>query len=175
FIDQLYMDVLGRSTRASQADPAGFNGFVGSLALSEEIVRRNAVTVVDHSNEYFTSLVNGFYTKYLGRPVSPGELPNWIGQLQLGTLTDESLSAILVASDENFARHGSNNAGWLTGAFNDILGRAPDPSGFNLFLGQLQAGRSRFSVASQLLTSDEYRRNLVQNYFTKFLGRSADD
>jgi hypothetical protein len=175
FIDQLYLDVLGRQTRASQADPAGFNGFVGSLALSEENIRRNAVTVVDHSSEYFTTLVNSFYTKYLGRPASPGELPNWIGQLQLGTLTDESLIAILVSSDENFARRGSDNVAWLTGAFNDILGRAPDPSGFNLFLGQLQSGRSRFSVASQLLASDEYRRNLVQSYFTKFLGRSADE
>ena len=61
----------------------------------------------------------------------------------------------------------------MQSAFADILGRVLDSSGQTFFLGQLANGASRTDVALELLSSTEYRTNLVSSYYTSFLGRSG--
>jgi hypothetical protein len=167
FVNQLYVDFLGRS-----ADDFGLNIFLQNQAAAEDRSRQTTASVLDHSGEYIGNLVAAQYATYLGRPASGGEIANWVNQFR-GGVTDETFNSILLGSDEYFARRGGSNASWLNGVFADVLNRAPDPSTQAFFLGELQAGQSRASVALQILTSSEYRRGLIQSYFTKYLGRSA--
>jgi hypothetical protein len=171
FVSALYTNpsILGRSTAPSSAEESGW---LSLLSGAELTARSSIVNAIVHSDEYRTLLINTFYSKYLGRPASSTDRAVWLPQLQTG-LTDEAFLAALLGSDEYFANHGSSNASWLDGVFNDLFGRLPDPAGQSSLLGQLQAGVSRTSVAQQLVTSTEYRTDLIQTDFTTYLGRAA--
>ena len=68
----------------------------------------------------------------------------------------------------------TGNAAFVCGLYEDVLGRAADPAGLNNFLAQLSAGTTRTAVAGELLTSTEYRRDLIASFYQEYLGRSAD-
>ena len=58
--------------------------------------------------------------------------------------------------------------------FQDALGRGADPAARAFFAQELSAGATRRQVAAQILSSDEYRQDLVNDAYIQFLGRSAD-
>jgi photosystem II stability/assembly factor-like uncharacterized protein len=171
FVNALYTNpsILGRSTPPSSSE---LSAWLGVLSQAELAARSSVANGVLQSDEYRTLLIMTFYSTYLGRPASPSDISNWLPQLQRG-LTDEAFQAAILGSDEYFADHGSSNPSWLDALYNDVLGRAPDSSGQSQFLGQLQAGISRTTVALELLTSAEYRTILIQADFMKYLGRAA--
>lgn len=68
----------------------------------------------------------------------------------------------------------SGDTAFLCALYIDLLGRPADSSGLALWQSQLAAGTSRSQVAYMLLTSQEYRTNLVEGYYQQFLGREAD-
>jgi hypothetical protein len=71
-------------------------------------------------------------------------------------LTPAELDAALFGSDEYFiAFGGSTPAGFVTAAWNDILGRPIDAGGLDLFAGALARGATREQVAFGLLSSNE--------------------
>jgi hypothetical protein len=167
FVNRLFLDLLGTAP-----DAATLNQALQSLSHDEEDFRHIITDALDHSPEYRTALIASYYAKYL-RPASQQEIDNWLAEFNNG-LTAENLIAILVGSDEYFnspAHGGGTNETWVTAVYHDILGRDPDPSGQAAFLAQLNAGASRSTVALEMLSSDEYRRILIQSYFTKYLGR----
>lgn len=171
FVTDLYTNpsILGRGTAPS---PVELNGWLTVLSQAEVVARSGVVNGFLQSAEYHTLLITTFYGKYLGRSASAADIGAWLPALQAG-LTDEAFLAALVGSDEYFANHGSTDASWLDAVYNDLLNRPPDPSGQALYLGQLQGGVSRTAVAQQLLTSAEYRSDLIQADFMKYLGRGA--
>jgi hypothetical protein len=62
----------------------------------------------------------------------------------------------------------------VTALYQDILGRTPDAAGRALFVGQLQAGATRQSVALSLLNSREYLGHVVDGLYQDYLNRPAD-
>ena len=69
---------------------------------------------------------------------------------------------------------GSSNQVWLAQAYQDILGRAVDPSGLAFWNAVLAGGTSRGVVAYMLLSSTEYHADQIQSAFQTLLHRSAD-
>jgi hypothetical protein len=67
----------------------------------------------------------------------------------------------------------AGNGDYLFYLYNSILGRNPDTSGYNNFVGILNAGGSRTTVANALYYSAEHRSNQVQGYFQTYLKRTA--
>ena len=63
---------------------------------------------------------------------------------------------------------------FLCSAYEDLLGRAPDPGGLSFWDAQLAGGTSRTTVAYDIVTSSEYRSDLVNGYYEAFLGRARD-
>jgi hypothetical protein len=165
YIKQLYVDLLMR-----QADPTGLNTFVLQMDSQEQSSRGPLVNALVQSPEYKADLTNAAYLKFLGRAASPSDVNTWVGRLGVNA-TDEQFFATLIGSQEYFNNHGGTNQSWLNAAYVDILNRTPDSGGQAALLAQLQAGTSRFTVAMELLTSTEYRQNLIRNDFTKYLGR----
>ena len=80
----------------------------------------------------------------------------------------------LLGSQESFLQGGGTNAGWLDLLYHYLLNRGRDASS-QLFLDCLNAGVcNREQVAHVLLTSAEYHRILVQQFYVTYLGRAAD-
>jgi hypothetical protein len=89
----------------------------GSLALSLERTDR---------------LVTTEYQQLLGRAPTPGELVGWSAQVSAG-LDIRSLEAHLVGSAE-YRGQFTSDGGWLIGAYQELLGRAPTDSEMNTWL-----------------------------------------
>ncbi len=68
--------------------------------------------------------------------------------------------------------HGTS--AFVCAAYENLLGRLPDTSGLATFGGLLNAGVSRTQVAADLVSSAEYRGDLVNAFFEQFLDRPAE-
>jgi hypothetical protein len=153
-------------------DQAGLDFNLNGLLNGYAVQRQAENTALITSTEYRNSLVTAWYTKYLQRTADAGGLAGALASLAAGA-TDEQVIADLVGSTEYFQLHGSDNTSFLYAVFNDILGRAIDVGAKTFFLGQLSFGVSRTNLALELLSSTEYRANVVGGFYTKLLGRSA--
>jgi hypothetical protein len=67
------------------------------------------------------------------------------------------------------------NQRFVTRAFQDLLGRAPDAGGLAYWVAQLDQGVPRSAVAEQLTHSAEYYATIIRPAYQQFLGRDADD
>ncbi len=88
-----------------------------------------------------------------------------------GDATDLEVRAAILASDEFFNQHGASFPGYVEAIYQSILGRAAEPSGMSTWVGQLNAGASRLSVARSILSSSEANRTLVASWFQSDLLR----
>ncbi len=179
FVKALFVDTLGRPV-----DATGLSFYTNQLDNVMTGVLPTVMNFFVTAPEYQFRLVNlpgsgvgsGFFERYLGRPAGPGEDIFWVTQLRAGT-TDEQVIAGFVGSDEYFNRQskgGGNNTQFVTSAFQDIFGRAPDAGGLTFYVGQLNSGAAkRTDVAMALLTSDEARNNLIDQDFRTYLNRPS--
>ncbi len=65
-----------------------------------------------------------------------------------------------------------SNERWVNQIYVDLLGRVADAGAISTLTGAL-AGSTRPAVALSLLTSDEYRKNLVSSFYSTLLHRGA--
>jgi hypothetical protein len=123
------------------------------------------------SSEYFTNLVSAFYQQVLHRQPDLAGAAFWVSQLQHG-MTDEQLEANLLNSTEYITDHGGGGSTWVTGVYNDLLGRAPDAGGLQAWTTVMAAGESFFQVALAFATSAEREAQRITQDYQLFLGRS---
>jgi hypothetical protein len=81
--------------------------------------------------------VAGYYELFLGRPAEASELAGWVSQMARG-MSDQQVVTLFLTSDEFFTGQGSSFQGWLNGVYQLLLGRAPDPEGFNYWQAYMQ-------------------------------------
>jgi hypothetical protein len=99
FVDQLYLDLLGRGRISSET------GFVDALN-SGTATKLSVSTAVAQSTEYFQHVVNQIYSTTLGRQGSAAEINGWVHLLGQGS-RDEQVLALILASGEYFLRQHS--------------------------------------------------------------------
>ncbi|HEV3447868.1 MAG TPA: DUF4214 domain-containing protein, partial [Gemmataceae bacterium] len=168
FLNKVYPDLLNRP-----ADTAGLNVFSAALQAGQ-LTRPAVVAAIEASSEYRTGLVQGLYSQLLHRSADPAGLTAFTNFLGLGG-TPEQVAALLAGSPEYFqSRGGSSNDGFLNALYADVLHRTVDAGGRTSFDQLLGMGVSRIYVANVILTSQEYRQDLVQSYYQRFLHRAAD-
>lgn len=86
------------------------------------------------------------YQAALGRAPDPTGLSYWPEQLQAGVPLD-TLAAGFLGSPEFQARFGApDNPGFVTQLYQNILGRAPDASGYASWINALDGGATRADV-----------------------------
>jgi hypothetical protein len=170
WVISLYDNILGRAPEA-----AGLNAFLSNLLNGFAAQRLVVATALDTSVEYYANLTTALFQQFLRRTPGPVELNQRITQLQTGS-KDEDLINVLVSSNEYFENPtlgNSNNSTWLNQIYLDILGRNRD-AGSDVFLTGLNNGTmTRGFVAGTLLGSQEYRTDLINRYFSLYLGRPA--
>ncbi|HEV3118154.1 MAG TPA: PQQ-dependent sugar dehydrogenase [Gemmataceae bacterium] len=66
------------------------------------------------------------------------------------------------------------NQNFVTHVYEDLLGREPDSSGLNGWVGQLNAGMSRFQVTQSIEASAEWRDHEVSGLYQSLLHRQPD-
>ncbi|HEV3082905.1 MAG TPA: DUF4214 domain-containing protein [Gemmataceae bacterium] len=168
FVSKIYPDLLNRP-----ADTAGLNVF-GAALQAGQLTRPAVVTAIEASPEYRTGLVQGLYSQLLHRSADAAGLTAFTNFLGFGG-TPEQVAALLAGSAEYFqSRGGSSNDGFLNALYADVLHRTVDAGGRTSFDQLLGMGVSRIYVANVILTSQEYRQDLVQSYYQRFLHRAAD-
>jgi hypothetical protein len=167
FVCKAYDDLLGRPVDA--AGLAFWTAFLNGGGTRGQVVQ-----ALVSSGEYRADLVGSMYRAYLHRAADPGGLA--LGTWLLGVgVRDEAIEAALLGSPEYFAtRGGSTNAGFLAALYQDLLHRAPDPSGLASWEAQLTSGTSRAAVAGALLGSPERLAQLVSADYQHYLRRAVD-
>jgi len=164
FINQLYIDLLGRT-----ADAAALSTFNALLAGGG--THNDVAAAVLVSAEYRQKLLTDFYSTFLHRPILPAEVSFW-GPAFAAGMTDEQIESQILASPEYFALAGSSNSIWISHVYNDVLGRSPSAPETAAFLS-LIGSSSRLNVALAILNSGEAITRRVQQAFPRLLHRTA--
>lgn len=68
----------------------------------------------------------------------------------------------------------ANHENWIAAVYRDLLGRAPDAAGRSAWLAYLRGGGSRTNVALGVVTSNEARGFVVEDFYSALLGRHPD-
>jgi hypothetical protein len=166
YVGNLYSLLLGRA-----ADPSG-SYWVG--LLDEGASPGSVIVAIENTPEYLGIGVTGIYRQYLSRTPDSGGLSYWVSQLQGGETIEQVIQGF-ISSPEFFQAQGHGaNSGLVTAFYQDVLNRAPDPTGSNFWVNALNTGAvSPAGMAWGFLTSQEYRNNLVDSYYQEFLLRNA--
>jgi hypothetical protein len=116
--------------------------------------------------------VDRVFVDFLGRPADPSGKAYWIRSLGSGK-TMRTFRAQLFGSNEYFTKAGGTNEAFMRRAYNDVMGRNPDPAGFEFWVNRLNRGAERGGVVANFLGSTEARRTLTNTQFLRFLDRTA--
>jgi uncharacterized delta-60 repeat protein len=174
WLDQVYQGLLGRNR-----DP-GSQGFLDCLNNST-CTRQDVASAILGNTEYQSRFITNTYTTYLGRAPADVEINLWLPLLKQPAAgpsqpsSQEQFVAAILSSGEYFQNQGGTDQAWIHSLYAKLLGRPADPAGFTAgLLGMVNSSTAqRQSVTSALVTSDEYRRNLVAGYYSTLLGRAA--
>ena len=166
FLCALYRDILGRT-----ADAVGLSTYEAQLSggTSRGIVAEELLSSTEHRRDMIAS----YYEHYLGRPADTGGFATFLTLFAQGA-DAENVQAAIIGSTEFANRSGGTASGFVSALYEDLLNRPVDPAGLATFTGQLATGAARSDVAEELLTSAEYRSDLIASYYQTYLGRPAD-
>jgi hypothetical protein len=161
----------GTATIAAASDPGTANPLPGNPAPAHLAEVASALT---HSTEYYQNLITATYQKYLGRNPEPAGMAVWVQAKQNG-LSDESLEAGFIGSQEYIANHGGSGAGWVEGMYQDLLGRTPGADEVNAWVRNLQNGMAPQQVAYFFAHSAEREGQRITADYETYLGREPEN
>jgi hypothetical protein len=147
-------------------------GIVNFGAVSAA-ARNQVASALTHSNEYYARVVTAAYQRYLKRDPEAAGLASWVSALQSG-LTDERLEASFIGSPEYIHNHGGTGEAWVTGLYQDLLGRNPDQVGLNAWLTALHNGQSPADIAYGFAASPEREGQRITADYQTYLSRAPE-
>jgi hypothetical protein len=127
-----------------------------------------------HSAEAFSIFVTNAYSLYLKRLPDQQGLGYWVNLMQNNGLTDEELEANFLSSAEYIADHGGTGTAWISGMYQDLLGRNPDPGGLAYWTNVLGTGGLPYTVAIGFAASSEREGQRIAADYETYLGRPLD-
>ncbi len=165
-VDSLYQVLLGRP-----ADSAGATFWVNQLTSGMMTAAQVAQAFIA-SPEHRTRELAGFYNQFLGRSPDPSGQQFFLNEYAHGT-TDQQVIAQILNSPE-YSSINSGNSALVSALYANLLNRTPSASEKAFWVNQLASGTPLATVVDDFLTSQEYRTDQVDNYYTIYLGRPAD-
>jgi hypothetical protein len=163
FVRALYKEILGRDP-----DTAGLAYWTQQIAGG--VSRTSVARSLSNSPEYRGRQVDTTFSDILGRSPSTSERSHWLVALSSGTDRTELVRALL-SSSEYQAASGSLS-GFVTNAYQDVLGRPAEAAGVAYWVSFLTTGGTRSQFANTLLVSSEYRLKTIDTYYQDYLGRT---
>lgn len=117
--------------------------------------------------------VTHLYQDVLGRQPDAGGRAYWVTNLNLGTFSQGQVSIAFITSDEY-------RANTIRSYYQDILGRIPDVSEVDSFMGLFRAGQSQDQIRERFFASDEFSARFSHNsaafvaqLYSQVLGRTG--
>lgn len=167
FVSSVFLDLLHRLP-----DNGGLTFFVGQIKSG--VPHSQVVLAVQNNSEYRGIVVTELFNRLLKRAPDPLAVLGFSNLLAQGS-TVEQIESIIIGSVEYYQNRGSNNpSGFISAAFSDLLGRAPDNAAQIYFGTAIAEGVTRGAVAQQLVGSQEAAQFTVDKLFQKYLHRHAD-
>jgi CSLREA domain-containing protein len=175
FVGKVYHDLLGRIASAAEAQ-----GWVSLLTGGQ--TPGQVVLAIENAppQEYYSGLVQGFYSSYLHRAIGPSEglaALAYIQELARG-VPIEQVRAQFTSSPEYFAvRGGGTASGFVNALYLDAFGtpnRVLTDPGAQADVNALNTGTATTaSISNVVFNSPEFHFDLVQGFYQKFLGRTG--
>jgi hypothetical protein len=167
FVSSVFLDMLHRLP-----DNAGLSYFAN--LISNGVPHAQVIQAIQNNNEYRGIVVTDLYNRLLNRAPDALGLIGFSNQLAQGG-TVEQIEVMMISSAEYYQNRGNGTFnGFISAAFNDLLGRAPGSGDQNYFAGLLSGGATRTSIAQQFVGSQEAAQYTVDQLFQKYLHRHAD-
>jgi hypothetical protein len=165
FVQALYQTVLDRTgpTGDVNAWVAAINAGVPRIAIAQAFWE---------SPEHRAIQVRSYYATYLRRTPSPAEVQGWVGVFQAGATENDVIQGF-VLSPEYLQAQDSDSA-FVSGLYNDILGRPADAPGLAFWVQMLQDSTTRTTVARAFLTFPEAIKRTVDIDYATLLQRPAN-
>jgi VCBS repeat-containing protein len=169
-VPKLYQAILGRD-----ADTGGLTYWTGQLDQQTPVA--DVAAGLWRSAEHRGIQVDQYYQSLLGRGADVAGRAYWIAAFAAG-MTEAQVTNGFVLSDEYIAKH-PGDAAFLTGIYNDLLGRDPEAGAFGLQTQAAPAPQATpellASWAAGVLNSQEYHERVLDGLFSQFLHRQADE
>jgi hypothetical protein len=167
FVDGLYATLLGRTPGNSEVQ-----GWL--QAVTYGTTPGQVAQEFLQSPEYRTRMIRESYLDLLHREPEPGIIQTWLPLVQ-STGTYESVTERVLASPEYYLRQGGTPQDWVGALYQQVLGRIPEPSGLSAWLGVINAGESRETVARGFVASNEAHILDVEDTYHTVLGRAPEN
>lgn len=144
---------MGRlNSGASQLDVV--NGFINSFEWAD-ICAGYGIQSGGTPTSGMVAFAKRMYTTALSRDAEDAGLRYWVGQLQSGTETGNSIARFFFLSQEITNANLSNDE-YVNRLYRTFFDREGDASGKSYWLSQLNSGVSRESVLNGFVISDEF-------------------
>jgi autotransporter-associated beta strand protein len=168
YVTRLYLDLLQR-----EPDAGGLTFWTG--LLDQNMATRSQVaSAFVNSPEYRMQEVNEVYRNFLHRDSDPSGLSGWTQFLVQGH-TLEQLEVQIVASSEYLLRRaGANPSNFLAIVIGDAFQRSITQADRSLFGDDSGSNGGRRELAENVFATNEYRQDLVQSYYQRYLQRNVD-
>ncbi len=162
YVSQLYVALLNRA-----ADSTGLTTYTNLLDHGASRTQVALAIETAPSNEFQTILVQNMYQTILNRQGDASGVTNWVKFMAThGFIQTE---AAIAGGPEFFQQAGSTNSGFVTLLYQRFLGRSPDAAGLATWTHALNIGHTRTQVAAGIVTSAEYRTDLVNSIYKQYL------
>jgi hypothetical protein len=169
WVAHAYAGLFGRPV-----DPAGLAFWTPQLDAGAD--RTQLALRMETSQEYLVRQINNDFILLLKHGVDPAGKSFFLNFRQGGG-TNEQVLAMIANSQEYFtARAKGNSNTYAQTIFQDLLGRplSGDAAGQAFFSQMVASGVPRDQIATEILTSLEYRNGLVLAAYPQFLKRNPD-
>lgn len=153
--------------------PQALASMTAQLGLGT-LTRDKVAHALIFSDEYRGLDVDRAFRTFLHREPDAGGRAYWISAIA-GGRSLQKFRAQLVGSNEYFTKAGGTNSAFVTRAYTDILGRAPDKAGKDYWVHKLDLGTDRGTVAEAFLATAEARRAIVRDQYLRFLDHLPSD
>ncbi|HEY8721616.1 DUF4214 domain-containing protein [Pengzhenrongella sp.] len=168
FVRSMYRDFLNREATAPELA-------LRTTQLTERMLtRREMTSELSRSDEWISTVITQFYLDTLGRTPDAGGLAGWVDAARSG-MPIARIAAAFYASSEYFTATGhSNYTTWVNDLYLKLLNRTPDAGGVSGWVGALNGGMSRLTVAYAMYQSNEMLHVRVDALYQDLLNRPAD-
>ncbi|HWB12355.1 MAG TPA: DUF4214 domain-containing protein [Pirellulales bacterium] len=171
FVQNLYRELLGR-----EPEPQGDAFWIGVLSpQNNAVTRAEVIQGFLNSPEYKSHFITSLYEIFLGRAPDASGMAFWTAKMgnpgtpggHAGSADEKSILAAFLGSDELFVKSGGTSQGWINTMYEDLLGRAADPTGLNFWTNDLaiRGATNRDAVADDLLGTPEAEHHLLDAVF----------
>jgi Domain of unknown function (DUF4214) len=133
---------------------------------------------IENSAEGRDNLVKGWYRTYLGRAADGVEEQGWVAALLAGSSEEAVLGGILGTPEffshaQTLVNSGSPQERFVQGLYLLLLNRTADAGEIAGHVAELSGGQSKAQVAENFLLGLEFRTDLVAQYYSTLLHRTA--